>query len=34
MVSHKLRPDWVSARAGRPLRNFNIFDAVLNGAAA
>ena len=32
MVSRKLRPDWVAARAGRPLRNFDIFDAVLNGA--
>jgi phosphonoacetate hydrolase len=34
MVSHKLRPEWMRARAGRPLRNFDIFDAVLNGAAA
>jgi len=31
IVSRKLRPDWVSARAGS-LRNFDIFDAVLNGA--
>ena len=31
LVSHELRPDWVSAK-GRPgLRNFDIFDAVLNG---
>ena len=34
MVSHALRPDWVAGRAGRPLRNFDIFDAVLNGAQA
>jgi phosphonoacetate hydrolase len=34
MVSHALRPDWLKARAGRPLRNFDIFDAVLNGAVA
>jgi phosphonoacetate hydrolase len=34
MVSRALRPDWLAARAGRPLRNFDIFDAVLNGAAA
>jgi phosphonoacetate hydrolase len=33
MVSHQLRPDWLAARAGRPLRNFDIFDAVLNGAS-
>jgi phosphonoacetate hydrolase len=33
LVSHKLRPEWTDARAGRPLRNFDIFDAVLNGAA-
>lgn len=34
MVSHKLRPDWVSARSARGLRNFDIFDAVLNGVEA
>jgi len=33
MVSRKLRPEWQAERAGRPLRNFDIFDAVLNGAA-
>ena len=33
MVSRGLRPDWLADRAGRPLRNFDIFDAVLNGAA-
>ena len=33
MVSHPLSADWIAARAGRPLRNFDIFDAVLNGAA-
>lgn len=32
MVSRKLRPEWLVGRAGRPLRNFDIFDAVLNGA--
>jgi phosphonoacetate hydrolase len=31
MVSHKLRPDYVSAKGARGLRNFDIFDAVLNG---
>ena len=31
MVSHKLHPDWVSAKGARGLRNFDIFDAVLNG---
>src|SRR6185436_1292914 len=30
-VSHKLRPGWVSGRGPRGLRNFDIFDAVLNG---
>jgi phosphonoacetate hydrolase len=33
MVSHQLRPDWLAERAGRILRNFDIFDAVLNGVA-
>jgi phosphonoacetate hydrolase len=33
MVSHKLRPEWLAAHAGGRLRNFDIFDAVLNGAA-
>jgi phosphonoacetate hydrolase len=33
MVSRKLRPDYLKQRAGRPLRNFDIFDAVLNGVA-
>ncbi len=33
MVSHKLRPDYMSAKAARGLRNFDIFDAVLNGVA-
>lgn len=32
IVSHKLRPDYLAAKAGG-LRNFDIFDAVLNGAA-
>ena len=31
IVSHKLRPDYLAAKAGG-LRNFDIFDAVLNGA--
>jgi phosphonoacetate hydrolase len=30
IVSRKLRPDYLAAKAGR-LRNFDIFDAVLNG---
>jgi phosphonoacetate hydrolase len=30
MVSHPLRPDWLAAKRDR-LRNFDIFDAVLNG---
>lgn len=34
MVSHRLRPEWVAAHQARPLRNFDIFDAVLNGVAA
>ncbi len=34
MVSHRLRPDWVSARKAHGLRNYDIFDAVLNGVAA
>jgi phosphonoacetate hydrolase len=34
MVSHGLHRAWLAARAGRPLRNFDIFDAVLNGAVA
>jgi phosphonoacetate hydrolase len=34
MVSHRLRPDWVSARNARGLRNYDIFDAVLNGVAS
>jgi hypothetical protein len=33
MVSRALRPEWLAAHVGRPLRNFDIFDAVLNGAA-
>jgi phosphonoacetate hydrolase len=33
MVSHPLRPDYVAGRGMRPLRNFDIFDAVLNGVA-
>jgi phosphonoacetate hydrolase len=33
MVSHRPRPDWVSARNARGLRNYDIFDAVLNGVA-
>jgi hypothetical protein len=32
MVSRPLRPDWLAAKQGR-LRNFDIFDAVLNGVA-
>jgi phosphonoacetate hydrolase len=31
MVSRKLRADWAPARGTRALRNFDIFDAVLNG---
>jgi phosphonoacetate hydrolase len=34
MVSRALRSEWMKGRAGRPLRNFDIFDAVLNGVAA
>ena len=34
MVSRPLRAEWLAARTGRPLRNFDIFDAVLNGVAA
>jgi phosphonoacetate hydrolase len=34
MVSHRLRPDWVSAHNAHGLRNYDIFDAVLNGVAA
>ncbi len=34
MVSQPLRPDWVSAPRAKGLRNFDIFDAVLNGVAA
>ena len=34
MVSHRLRPDWVSARKAHGLRNYDIFDAVLNGVAS
>ena len=30
----RLRPDWVSARKASGLRNFDIFDAVLNGVDA
>ena len=30
IVSHKLRPDYLAAKAGG-LRNFDIFDATLNG---
>ena len=32
IVSRKLRPDYLAGRSGA-LRNFDIFDAVLNGAA-
>ena len=32
IVSHKLRPTTLPAKAGG-LRNFDIFDAVLNGVA-
>jgi phosphonoacetate hydrolase len=32
MVSRRLRPDYLAARRGK-LRNFDIFDAVLNGVA-
>ena len=32
IVSHKLRPEYLAAKAGG-LRNFDIFDAVLNGVA-
>jgi len=34
MVSRALSAEWVNGRAGRRLRNFDIFDAVLNGAVA
>lgn len=30
-LSQRLRPDWLAAHTGAPLRNFDIFDAVLNG---
>jgi phosphonoacetate hydrolase len=33
MVSQRLRPDWVSAHQVKGLRNYDIFDAVLNGVA-
>jgi phosphonoacetate hydrolase len=33
IVSCALSDAWLRARAGRRLRNFDIFDAVLNGAA-
>lgn len=32
IVSHKLRPEYLAGKAGA-LRNFDIFDAVLNGVA-
>jgi phosphonoacetate hydrolase len=32
IVSHRLYPDYLAAKGGR-LRNFDIFDAVLNGVA-
>jgi hypothetical protein len=32
MVSRPLRADWLAAKQGA-LRNFDIFDAVLNGVA-
>jgi len=31
MVSHPLRAEYLAALAGRPLRNYDIFEAVLNG---
>jgi phosphonoacetate hydrolase len=34
MVSRKLRPAWLAAQGARALRNFDIFDAVLNGVDA
>jgi len=34
MVSRALRSEWLEARRGRRLRNFDIFDAVLNGVVA
>ena len=34
MVSHRLRPEWVSAHNAHGLRNYDIFDAVLNGVAS
>ena len=34
MVSHRLRPDWVSVREANGLRNYDIFDAVLNGVTS
>jgi phosphonoacetate hydrolase len=33
LVSRPLRPDYLAATAGRRLRNFDIFHAVLNGAS-
>jgi phosphonoacetate hydrolase len=33
LLSHPLTAEWLAARAGRPLRNFDIFDATLNGVA-
>jgi phosphonoacetate hydrolase len=33
MVSRPLRPEWLAAKQGK-LRNFDIFDAVLNGVEA
>ena len=34
MVSRALRSEWLEVRRGRRLRNFDIFDAVLNGVVA
>jgi phosphonoacetate hydrolase len=34
MVSHRLRPDYLSAKNASRLRNFDIFDAVLNGVGS
>jgi phosphonoacetate hydrolase len=33
IVSGKLRPDYVAGKGARALRNYDIFDAVLNGLA-
>ena len=33
LLSHPLAPEWLAARGGRRLRNFDIFDAALNGVA-